>query len=88
MKQHKIPERMCVACRQMHLKSELLRIVNTEGGVVIDQAGKLGGRGVYVCNSKQCIERTLKNKGFAKANGFALTDEVRTQLAEMANGQD
>ena len=69
----------------MHLKSELLRIVNTEGGVVIDQAGKLG---VYVCNSKQCIERTLKNKGFAKANGFALTDEVRAQLAEMANGQD
>ena len=29
----RIPERMCVACRQMKPKNQLVRIVNTENGV-------------------------------------------------------
>lgn len=89
MKQHKIPERMCVACRQMRPKNQLLRIVNDpERGSVIDASGKAGGRGVYVCADKECITRTLKNKGFAKVNGFQLNESVRQQLENIANGQN
>ncbi|MBP8819252.1 MAG: YlxR family protein, partial [Syntrophomonadaceae bacterium] len=45
----KIPLRMCVGCREMKNKKELLRIVRTpEGSIEIDRSGKKSGRGAYV----------------------------------------
>ena len=68
----KIPERMCVVCRQMKPKNELIRIVNSDGLVAVDKTGKSGGRGVYLCKSKECISKALKSKGFVKQHGFTL----------------
>ena len=68
----RIPERMCVACRQMKPKTELLRVVNTADGVVLDGTGKLNGRGVYVCKNKQCVTKAVNSKGFVKQHGFSL----------------
>ncbi|MBQ9706728.1 MAG: YlxR family protein [Clostridia bacterium] len=79
----RIPERMCVACRQMKPKNQLVRIVNTENGVVVDTTGKLNGRGVYLCKCKECINRATKNKGFAKTNGFALDEQIVSQLESL-----
>ena len=78
----RVPERMCVSCRQMRPKPELLRIVNTANGVVVDLTGKLNGRGVYLCKCKDCIIRALKNKKFDKVNGFSL-DSVKDQLESL-----
>ena len=78
----KIPERMCVACRQMKPKTELLRIVNTQDGVVVDGSGKLNGRGVYLCKCKQCVTKALKAKGFVKQHGFSL-DTVAPELEKL-----
>ena len=69
----KIPERMCVICRQMKPKYELIRIVNNDSGVVVDRTGKLNGRGVYLCKCKECLDKALKSKGFIKQHGFTLT---------------
>lgn len=82
----KIPERMCVACRQMKPKKQLLRIVNTADGVVVDGTGKLNGRGVYLCKCSQCVARARKNKNFAKAHGFRI-DEVAEVLEKMIEQQ-
>ena len=68
----KIPERMCVMCRQMKPKVDLIRIVNNQGNVVVDTTGKLNGRGVYLCKCKDCIAKALKSKSFVKQNGFSL----------------
>ena len=78
----KIPERMCVICRQMLPKNQLIRIVNTPDGVVVDQTGKLNGRGVYMCKSKACLAKALKNKGFAKQHGFSL-DSIAPELENL-----
>lgn len=78
----RVPERMCVSCRQMKPKTELLRIVNTANGVVVDLTGKLNGRGVYLCKSKDCITRAIKNKKFDKVNGFSL-DSVKDKLESL-----
>lgn len=78
----KVPERMCVVCRQMKPKNELIRIVNTDNGVVIDATGKLNGRGVYLCKCKECVTKALKGKGFAKQNGFSL-DCIAEQLEQI-----
>lgn len=69
----RIPERMCVSCRQMKPKNELLRIVNTVDGVVVDLTGKQNGRGVYICKCAECVRRALSNKKFDKVNGFSLS---------------
>lgn len=87
MKQNKIPERMCVSCRKMFPKNQLLRIAVAEGKTVLDVSGKSGGRGAYICNNRSCIERAIKNKGFAKANGFDAV-ETKQLLEKLLNGQD
>ncbi len=83
MKTVKQPERMCVACRQMKPKNQLVRIVNTQLGVVIDTTGKLNGRGVYLCKCKDCILRAYKNKNFAKNHGFTLDEQILLKLESL-----
>ena len=49
MKQKKIPMRMCVGCREMKPKKELIRVVHQpDGGVILDRTGKAAGRGAYL----------------------------------------
>lgn len=78
----KIPERMCVSCRKMKPKRELIRIVNTPDGVTVDLTGKLNGRGVYLCKCKECVNNALKNKKFYKVNGFSL-ESVKDELENL-----
>ena len=41
----KEPLRMCIACREMKSKKDLLRIVkNNEGKIFVDETGKANGR--------------------------------------------
>ena len=49
MKPKKIPMRMCLGCREMKPKRELLRVVRSpEGEVSFDTVGKKPGRGAYI----------------------------------------
>ena len=46
MKVKKIPMRMCVGCKELKPKKELLRIVVLPTGVIeVDRTGKKSGRG-------------------------------------------
>ena len=85
MKPRKIPMRMCVGCREMKEKRELIRIVRTpEGETLIDPTGKKSGRGAYVCRSPECLKRAIKQKQLERQLQVSLTDEVNEALmAEM-----
>ena len=64
----KIPMRMCVGCREMRPKKELIRIVRSpEGEISIDMKGKKSGRGAYICYNEQCLARALKQKQLDRA---------------------
>ncbi len=68
MKVRKIPMRRCTGCYEMKEKKELIRVVKCEDGTFsIDKTGKKSGRGAYVCNSKQCLEKSFKNKGLERS---------------------
>lgn len=55
--------RMCIACRQMRDKRQLIRIVkNKEGEIFVDPTGKKGGRGAYICKEKVCLDKLKKQK--------------------------
>ena len=52
------PQRMCVACRQMKDKRELVRCrVTPEKTVELDPTGKKSGRGAYICSSPECRKK-------------------------------
>ena len=55
------PQRMCVACRQMKDKRELVRCrVTPEKTVELDPTGKKSGRGAYICSSPECRKKARK----------------------------
>lgn len=54
-------------------KRELIRIVRTEGGVIVDPGGKAAGRGAYLHNLRPCWEKALKGP---------LAQALKTQLSE------
>ncbi len=83
MKERKIPERMCVACREMKPKTDLVRLVLQDGCIAVDPTGKKNGRGVYICKCKECIAKAKKNKNFAKVYGFSLTDALCEELEKL-----
>ena len=85
MKPKKIPMRMCVGCREMKEKRELIRIVRTpEGETVLDLTGKKSGRGAYVCRHPECMKRAIRQKQLERQLGISLTPEINEMLtAEM-----
>ena len=83
MKPKKIPMRMCVGCREMKPKKELIRVVRSPEGVVsMDPVGKKPGRGAYVCRSEACLKRAIKQKQLERQLETTLTPEVADALAK------
>jgi len=84
-KVRKIPQRMCVGCREMKNKRELLRVVRTpEGNIEIDPSGKKSGRGAYICPDPECLNLAVKGKRLQKALEHEISaeilDTIRAQL--------
>jgi uncharacterized protein len=79
-----IPTRMCVVCREKDNKRTLHRIVRTQDGVMLDNSGKLNGRGAYLCDSPTCWQRAVQSEVLAKALRSALSDADRERLSRVA----
>ena len=70
-----------MGCREMKDKRELIRVVRTpEETVVIDPTGKLSGRGAYLCQNVECLQKALKNKGLERSLKVQIGEEVKTAL--------
>ncbi len=76
-KTRKVPMRMCVGCREMKPKRELVRVVKPqEGEAHMDLTGKNPGRGAYVCAKLECFKKARKTKGLERALECKIPDEV------------
>ena len=91
MKQKRIPMRMCLGCREMKPKKELIRIVkDKEGNISIDFTGKMSGRGAYICKHVSCFNKVRKGKGLERAFETSIDEEIYDELKnqlEENNGQ-
>ena len=66
--QKKIPERMCLGCRAVHPKKDMIRVVRSPENVYsVDMTGKSPGRGAYICRNEECFRRAEKEHGFERA---------------------
>lgn len=81
-----IPQRTCVACREVNEKRSLIRVVRTPDGVAIDTTGRMPGRGAYIHDSKECWEKALKRGVLARSLKTEISQEdMETLQAYMDN---
>lgn len=77
----KIPQRTCMGCNQSKNKNELIRIVkNSNNEIFIDLTGKANGRGAYICNNKECLEKAVKSKRLEKSFETKISEEIYNNL--------
>lgn len=76
-------QRMCIVCRQMQDKRQLLRIVkNKECELSIDITGKKNGRGAYICKSEDCLKKLIKQKSLNKAFKMNIEESFYKEIEE------
>ncbi len=84
-KKKHLPQRTCIACRQVKTKKEMVRIVrNPEQGVIVDETGKARGRGAYLCKDPVCWQRGLAQNLLARALKGAISAEDDRRLKNYA----
>ena len=72
---------MCIGCREMKPKQELIRVVKSpEGDISLDATGKKNGRGAYVCKNIDCIKKIAKQKALSRAFGIPVEQEIYDTL--------
>jgi predicted RNA-binding protein YlxR (DUF448 family) len=83
MKVKKIPLRTCVVTKEKLPKKELLRIVRTPSGeVVVDESGKLNGRGAYIKKDVQVLEQAKKKKILERHLECTIEESVYDDIRE------
>jgi predicted RNA-binding protein YlxR (DUF448 family) len=82
------PARTCLGCRARRPKSELVRLVRrADGALAVDAAGRLPGRGAYVCPEAGCVERALKAGKLSHAFRAACRPGEELKLTVLAAGR-
>ena len=78
----KVPIRTCIACKTAKPKKELIRVVKFNDQIKLDLTGKLNGRGAYVCNDENCIQKLKKQKLLNRAFSLQVEDSVYDKILE------
>lgn len=77
----RLPQRTCLACRQVKTKPELVRLVRvSDGSVEVDIDGKKTGRGSYLCSVADCWKLGLKGNRLEHTLRVTLTQDNRERL--------
>ena len=78
----KTPLRMCIACRQLFEKREMLRVVRSEDKIFLDFTSKASGRGAYVCDNPDCVRKMKKQRLLNKVFSCSIDDEIYNAIEE------
>ena len=77
----KQPQRTCMGCNQKKDKKELIRIVkNKNNEISIDRTGKKEGRGAYICDDVNCLDKLIKSKRLERVFEMSISNEIYESL--------
>ena len=83
-----IPQRTCIGCNEKKDKKEFIRIVkDNQNNISIDRTGKANGRGVYICDNLDCLEKAIKNKKIEKSFKMSIDNSVYENLRTVINNK-
>ena len=54
--------------------------VNKNGEITIDKTGKMEGRGAYICDDINCLEKAIKTKRLERTFNTKIEDEIYNKL--------
>lgn len=76
-----LPKRTCIGCNEVKLKKELIRVVkNKENQIFMDKTGKANGRGAYLCNNVECLEKAIKSKRLERTFEMQIDEKIYEDL--------
>ena len=77
----KQPQRTCMGCNEKKDKKDLIRIVkNKDNEISIDRTGKKEGRGAYICDDVNCLEKVIKSKRLERVLEILISKEIYESL--------
>lgn len=84
----KQPQRTCIGCNTKKDKKDLVRIVRTQDGEIkLDRTGKLNGRGAYICDNIECLEKAMKSKKLERTFEMSINNEIYDELRGVIIGK-
>lgn len=79
--------RMCLVCRRHDVPANFIRVVRRpDGTVVVDDSGRVNGRGAYLCPSSRCVQTAFRQKRLDKALKVRVPEDVYLRLLERVRG--
>ena len=76
-----IPQRTCIGCNTKKDKKNLIRIVkNKNNEISVDKIGKAEGRGAYICDNANCLEKAIKTKRLERVFEMKISEEIYNDL--------
>ena len=83
-----IPQRTCIGCNSKKDKKDFIRIVkDNQNNITIDRTGKANGRGAYICDNIECLEKAIKNKRIEKSFKMEIDVAVYENLRGVISGK-
>ena len=80
---------MCAVCRNRYEKEKLVRIVKfKDGEIKVDLNGKMQGRGMYICKSRECLAQAEKRKVIERAFSGKVSPCIYKELTEMSDDNE
>ena len=77
----KQPQRTCMGCNEKKDKKDLIRIVkNKDNEISIDRTGKKEGRGAYICDDVNCLDKLIKSKRLERVFEMSISNEIYESL--------
>lgn len=77
----KLPGRTCIGCAAQKTKNELIRIVkNSSGEISVDKTGKKQGRGAYICNDIECLNKAIRSKKLERCFETSIDESIYEEL--------
>ena len=75
---------LACGCNEIKTKKELIRIVkDKDGNISIDKTGKANGRGAYICDNIECLEKLIKTKRLERVFETKINEQIYNDLKEM-----
>ena len=64
-------------------KQAMLRIVRSQDGEIrLDFSGKAPGRGAYLCDSKECLDKVIRQKTLNRVFKQEINPQIYAALAQ------
>ena len=70
-----------MGCNEKKDKNKLIRIVkNKDNEIKVDKTGKMAGRGAYICDDINCLEKVVKSKRLERVLDTKISEEIYESL--------